>query len=107
MAKPNTTVNKSEEIRKLLKANPKMTAKEVVAALADRNIQISENLVYYIKGKVKGSKSRQKKKLKAAAKLVSSNGSADVVGTILKVKYLAADVGGMPKLKALVEALTS
>jgi hypothetical protein len=105
MAKSNTGVNKSEEIRKLLKANPKMKAKDLVSALAERNIKIKEAFVYYIKGQMKGRKSRQKKKLKAAAKVVSTNGSADVLGTILKVKHLAAEVGGMQRLKALVDAL--
>jgi hypothetical protein len=31
--------------------------------------------------------------------------SSDVIATILKVKHLAAEVGGLKKLKTLVEAL--
>jgi histidyl-tRNA synthetase len=99
-------VNMSEEIRQVLKANPSMKAKEVVAALAEKGIKAKEGLVYYIKGKVQGRKSRRKKASKLVAKVAVTTGSADALATILKVKHLASEVGGYKKLKALVEALS-
>jgi hypothetical protein len=38
MAKQKNGVNKSEEIRKLLQANPKITGKEVVTALKEKGV---------------------------------------------------------------------
>ena len=40
MAEQELKVNKSEEIRKLLHANPNLTPKEIVAILAERGIAI-------------------------------------------------------------------
>ena len=44
MAKQKNGVNKSEEIRQLLKANPKITAKEVTDALSAKGIKVSGKL---------------------------------------------------------------
>jgi repressor of nif and glnA expression len=101
MAKKTTGPNKSEEVRQLLKANPKMTAKEIVSTLAGKKIDVTESLVYFVKGKMKGRKTRKQRVAKAA---VTTNG-LDTVSTILKVKNLASELGGMGKLKAMVEAL--
>ncbi len=40
MAEKKTEVNKSEEIRKLLQANPNLSPKEIVAILAEKGIKI-------------------------------------------------------------------
>lgn len=112
MAKQKLEVNKSEEIRKQLKANPKASAKEVVAALGENGITVLPSQVYFIMGKISGRKSRRRKAQKVVAEVIaattvpapSSNG--DAVKTILKVKGWAAEVGGMKQLKALVEALS-
>ena len=48
-------VNRSEEVRQLLKANPKITAKEAIDALAEKKIKISQNLFYLVKGKMLGT----------------------------------------------------
>jgi len=105
MAKQKSDVNKSEEIRQLLKANKKMKAKEIVAALAERGISVTEGLVYFIRGKIRGRRGRKKRANAMVAKAAAS-GSADPLATILKIKSLAEDVGGIKKLKALIEALT-
>ena len=105
MAKKNG-VNKSEEIRQVLLANPDMKAKEVVAALSAKGTKVTEGLVYFIKGKVQGRKARKKKARKMVAKFAETTGSVDALATVLKVKHLAADVGGLKKLKALIEALS-
>jgi hypothetical protein len=99
-------VNMSEEIRQTLKANPGMKAKEVVTTLAAKGVKVQEGLVYFIKGKVQGRKSRKKKANKLVAKVAVTTGPADALATIRKVKHVASEVGGLKKLKALVEALS-
>ena len=99
-------VNKSEEIRQLLKTNPKMKAKDVVSTLTQKGIKVTEALVYFNKGKMKGRKGRRKKARQMVAKVATTTRNHDAVGTILKVKAWAAEVGGMKKLKGLVDALS-
>jgi hypothetical protein len=109
----NGEVNKSAELRELLKQNPGITATEAVATLAQRGIKVNAGLFYFNKGRMKGKKGRRKKARQMVANVtatMSNNGApptktSDVVATILKVKHLAADVGGLKKLRALVEAL--
>jgi arginine repressor len=105
--------NKSSAISAFLKGNRKMPAKDVVSALAEQGVTVTEGLVYFVKGKMKGKRSQKEKAEKAAAQVItatatvapaSSNG--DVLKTILKVKAFAAEVGGMNKLIALAQALS-
>jgi hypothetical protein len=105
MAKKKSDVNKSEEIRQLLRANPKMPAKEVVSTLAGKGITVAETLVYFVRGKMKGRKGRRKKARQMVSK-VAATGNSDPVATILKVRRLAEEVGGIKKLKALVDVLS-
>ena len=79
--------------------------------LAQKGIKVDKSLFYYVKGKMKGMKGRRRK-IRRKVATVMSNGQAatptgpgDVLATIRKVKGLAAEVGGLKKLKALVEAL--
>ncbi len=108
MAKQNNGVNKSEEIRQLLKANPKITAKEVYSTLGAKGIKVSEKLYYLVKGKMLGRQAHRNKARKMVAKVAASTGSgnADALSTILKIKSWANQVGGLKKLRALVEALS-
>jgi hypothetical protein len=103
-------VNKSEEIRKLLQANPQISVKEAMEALGQRGIKIISSQFYFVKGKMKGMKRRRRKMRGKVAAALSTNGASiakgDVVVTIKKVKGLAAEVGGLKKLAALVEALS-
>ena len=105
MPKQKSDVNKSEEIRQLFRSNPKMPAKEVVATLAGRGIKVADTLVYYVKGKMKGRQGRHKRAQQMVAN-VAATGNTDPVKTILKVKGWANEVGGLKKLKALVDALS-
>jgi hypothetical protein len=104
-------INKSAELRDLIRQNPKITAPEAIAALAQRGIKVNAGLFYFNKGRLKGKRGRRKKARQVVANVtaaMSSNGptkTSDVVATILKVKHLAAEVGGLKKLKSLVEAL--
>ena len=65
-------VNKSEEIRKLLKANPETPASEVVSTLGGRGIKVTPNLYYFIKGKITGRKSRRRKMKRNVASVRST-----------------------------------
>ena len=80
--------------------------REVVAALAEKGIKVTEGLVYFNKGRIKGRKSRRQKAGQMAAKVTATTGSGDAVTTILKLKAWALEVGGLKKLKALVDALS-
>lgn len=105
MAKRKNGVNKSEEVRQLLKANPAITFKEVSETLAGKGIKIAPNLFYFVKGKMKGRKQRAKGVVTKVT--ASTHGSrSDAVSMILKVKALAGEVGGMKTLRALVDALS-
>ena len=108
MARQKNGINKSEEIRQMLKANPKVGAKEVKDALAAKGIKISDKLYYLVKGKMLGRQSRKKNARKMVAKFAASTGTgnADALSTILKVKKWASEVGGLKHLKALVDALS-
>ena len=108
MARSKDEVNKSEEVRKLLQANPAISANEVIKTLGDRGIKVTSSLFYFVKGKMKGRKSRRRRAQKVVAEVATATAStnSDALKTILKVKGWAAEVGGMKKLKALVEALS-
>jgi hypothetical protein len=97
-------VNKSEEIRKLWRANPNMPAKEVMSTLAGQGIKVTDALVYYVKGKLRGRRGRRRKARQMVAQ-VSAMGNGDPVTTILKVRKWADELGGLRKLRALVDAL--
>lgn len=105
MAKQKSDVNKSEEIRQLLRSDPKMPVKEVVATLGGRGIKVADTLVYFVKGHMRGKKGRRRKARQMVAR-VAATGNHDPVATILKVKHWADEVGGLRKLKALVDALS-
>jgi hypothetical protein len=106
-------VNKSQAMRDLLAKSPEIKAAEAIATLAKQGIKVIPSLYYYTKGKMSGKKGRRKKARQMVANVtatMSNNGApptktSDVVATILKVKHLAADVGGLKKLKSLVDAL--
>jgi hypothetical protein len=106
MPRKSGSINKSEEVRKLLKANPKTTVREIVEALAGRGIKISTNQVYFVKGKMHGRRGRRKKARQMVAR-VAATGNADPISTVKKVKALADELGGLRKLKELVDVLTA
>ena len=108
MAKRKGGVNKSEEIRQIYKANPNLKAKEVVAMLSEKGIKATEGLVYFIKGKIVGRKRRKRRAKALVAKVAAASGDGgDALATILKIKKLAVEVGGLKKLQALIEALSA
>ena len=46
--KQKSDVNKSEEVRTLLQANPAVTAKEVIATLGKKGISVTDSLYYFV-----------------------------------------------------------
>jgi len=105
--KANGGVNKSAAIRDLYKQQPEIKVGEVVSTLARKGIKVAPNLVYLIKGKLKGEKSRRRSVNRNAVNVASASGSMNAIATIIKVKALAAEVGGLDTLKALVDALSA
>ena len=104
---PSGEINKSAEIRELIKQNPEIKVKEAIATLGKKGIKINQGSFYTTKGRMQGKKSRRKKARQMVEKVTATGitSSSDVVATIIKVKHLAAEVGGLKKLKALVDAL--
>src|SRR5271166_4916997 len=105
MPKKKDGVNKSEEIRQLMRAHPEMPVKAIVSTLAEKGIKVADTQVYFVKGKMKGRQGRRKKARQMVAR-VTATGNTDPVATILKVNAWANEIGGMKKLKALVDALS-
>src|SRR2546425_7992683 len=93
-------INKSEEIRQLLKANSKTPVKEIVATLAAKGLKVQPSLVYFVKGRMRRQKRKQ------IGKRMEQAGIANPVDLILKVRHLAGEAGGIKKLKELVDALS-
>jgi hypothetical protein len=110
MAKKNGNgdVNKSQAIRELLKANPKIKATDAVAALAEKGVTVTGGLFYMVKGKAVGRRKKRKKREGRAASVVESAtvSHGDALATILIVKKCANEIGGMRTLKKLVNALS-
>jgi hypothetical protein len=102
MARPK--VSMSQRIRDVLADNPDLTGPEIISTLAAKGFRAKPALVYYVKAHVRAKKRRQTRQ--KVEKVVSSNGSLDPLAVIVKVKGLAAEVGGIKKLKELVEALS-
>jgi hypothetical protein len=105
MPRTKNGVNKSQEIRKVLQTHPDMPAQEIIESLAGKGIKVAPALVYFVKGKMKSRTARRRKARQMVAK-VAATGNGDPVATILKVKGLANELGGLKKLKALVDALS-
>ena len=110
MAKKKNDVNKSQAIRDVLTETPDMKAKDVVAKLAEKGIEVKAVLVYIIKGKMQGKKARKKRAQRLVDKVDAVTGGKNnrdqTVSEILKVRRFAEQVGGMERLKVLVDALS-
>jgi arginine repressor len=107
-ASPNAP-NKSQLVRDLLTENPKLSVQEVLSTLAAKGIKANKSLYYFVKTKMKTKKRKAREKVakEMVTASTSSNGSVvDALTTIKQIKSLAHELGGMKKLKALVEALS-
>jgi hypothetical protein len=99
-------VNKSAEIRDLFAKNPDIKVRDLIATLGAKGIEVKPNLVYLIKGKLKGEERHPRGNRGGAAKSAAASKSGDALATIMKVKKVADEVGGMRTLKALIDALS-
>jgi arginine repressor len=104
------SVNKSEEIRALFTATPTASAKDVVATLKTKGIDVSENYVYGIKKTLTPKKKKAPKAIVNTAAPItaaapSSNGKLGVGASITLIKSTAERVGGWSTLKEIVDAL--
>ena len=102
MARTKTKINKSEEIRQALKANPAAGPTEIAEQLTAKGIKVSPNMVSTIKNKSKASKGKRGRKGKKLGRPVGSgsrtNGIAEVESTIMIVQ----GVGGLDKAKQMI-----
>jgi hypothetical protein len=114
MAKAKSGVNKSEAIRGAYKELPNAKAKEIVALLKAKGIDVAEGLVYQVKKTTKKKKklkpgpkpkTSQATAAKKASAAPSSNGRLGVGASIALVKSTAERVGGWEVLKEIVDAL--
>ena len=120
MAKAKSEVNRSEAIRGALKELPDAKAKEIVAHLKGKGVEVSEQLVYQVKkmskkkmpgrkpGRKPGKVTQAKATVPAPAKVAapsSSNGRLGVGASIAVAKAATEKVGGWSALKEIVDAL--
>src|ERR1043165_6673184 len=105
MAKKNTEepqkMNKSEEIRRVLKANPKMKPKDVVSTLAGQGITVTADLVYFVKGQIQGRKGKKKEVKKEVAEVAEPSGTINMSEEIRQVLKASPDM----KTREVVAAL--
>ena len=105
--KPKSELNKSQTLRDLLAENPNLSYPEASGTLAEKGINLTKGLFYLVRGGMKSKKPKTGKKV--AQKMVTaipSNNGDDTLTTIKQIKEVAAELGGMKHLKALVEALS-
>ena len=95
----------SQAIREVLEQSPKLTAKEVVEQLGQKGTKVTPGLVYMVKGGMKQSSARRKRKAARMAQAVGTSSPADPVALIRRVKELAHEAGGMKKLEELIAVL--
>ena len=107
MAKAKSEVNKSQAIRDALKEMPGAKAKEIVAHLKGKGIEVSEQLVYQVKKISKKKKAGKAPQAKAtvAASAPSPKVHLGVGASIALIKTTAEKVGGWSALKEIVDAL--
>jgi hypothetical protein len=116
MARAKSEVNKSEAIREAYKELPDAKAKEIVAHLKAKGIEVNEGLVYQVKkiskkkkpGRKPGKAPQAKAVVAVPAKIAaapSSNGRLGVGASIAVAKSAAEKVGGWAALKEIVDAL--
>jgi hypothetical protein len=115
MARAKSTVNKSQAIRNAFKELPDAKAKEIVAHLKAKGIEVTEGLVYQVKkiskkkkpGRKPGKVTQAHAVVAVPAKIAapSSNGHIGVGASIAVARAAAEKVGGWASLKEIVDAL--
>ncbi len=88
-------INKSQEIRDYVTANPESSAKEVVAALAKKKIGVTAATVATVKFKAGLSKKRGGTKAKRRGRPPSNGRSSLDLDALLAAKKFAAKAGSL------------
>lgn len=94
---------KSEAIRDALAQHPQAKSKELVAILAAKGVKVAPTLVYMVKARVNRDQRRAKRA--RSAEKTGKAGFANPLELVHRVKELAREVGGMVKLKQLIDLL--
>lgn len=103
MAKTDGKVNKSQAIRDVFAQDPKMESKAVIEKLAEQGLKVSPTMVYYIRSRLKHAARKDKRDRVAASSQTTP--VKNPVELVLRVKDLAREVGGIQRLKQLVDLL--
>jgi hypothetical protein len=106
MSKSNAAgkpANRSEAVREALAQNPAAGSKEVINLLATKGVKVSPTLVYYVRSKQNQARRRARRAEVAAESRRTA--TTDPVELVMRVKQLAAEVGGLRNLKLLVDLL--
>jgi hypothetical protein len=103
MAKKRSGVNKSAAIREVLRQHPTMKVSEIVATLARKHITVKPQLVYFIKGTLKGKAVRATRRHAVARP--NKVGMTNPIELLVDLKKLAERAGGMRNLIQLAEVL--
>ena len=104
MAATNGKVSKAEMIRQVVRENPRMKGRDVVATLAKQGVKVHPNHVYLVKSHMKRRGRRMKQE--RVATTTRGAGITDPTKAVMEVKALAEKLGGMRHLKALVDVLS-
>jgi hypothetical protein len=99
---PKAQSSKSQVIRDLFTENPVMSAADVMKVMTAKKMNVSKNLIYQIKTKMKAKKPRT---VRGNVNGAGHTSSLDPVTLIMRAKELADQAGGIQKLKQLVEVL--
>lgn len=106
-------MTKTEAVSKLLDQEPTITAKDAVAALKKKGVEINEQGFYNYKNLWKKSKAESgatgnSVEASAAPKKSSAAKAGEgtrILATLQKLEELAAEVGGYNELKRLIDFL--
>ncbi len=106
MAVKEKKINKSHEIRVLVAKHPKSSVKQIIAWLDRKGIKVPPQAVYAARAKLAGTT--------ATIALSNGNGvhpsahpSTYTIDAIVNVRVLGRQLGGMDKLKEIVDILAN
>ena len=100
MARPKKSPRgtKSQAIRDYLGTNKKAKASEVVAALAEKGVTVSTNMVYNLKARKKMG--RRRRKAESTGQVVGLS-----ITNLIAAKKLVDTVGGIDQAREAINAL--
>jgi hypothetical protein len=107
-----SAVNKSQAIRDYYSAHPRAKPKDVVAGLAEKNIDVSTQIVSTVRYNMKKKRRGARRGRRAAAK-VSNRSSVDngqrhgpeLITTLIDAKKLSERLGGIDRAKQALKML--